>query len=560
MALRTAEEGLVSLALALGADAHGLSPSEEALVRGIRREGPEDVEAVRAQILAGEDPLGVRLSSGRTPAARRTLGATFTPAPMRDAMLSLAPPNGPDAPARVVDAGMGTGRLLLALGARYPDAALVGVEVDPLTALLARASLAVHGLAQRTRVVVSDYTDTTLDDVPGRTLFFANPPYVRHHAIGAARKAWLAHTARAHGLPVSKLAGLHVYFFLATLVHARAGDVGVFLTPSEWLDVGYGKLVRALLAGPLGGESVHVFDAAAQAFPDALVTAAITRFTVSGASSMRFAAARDPSGALAAGREVPRAALLSAPRWSEHLRAHAPRDLDTIELGELCRVHRGAVTGSNATFITRDATLPEHVLVPCVTRARELFASGEALRDLGPLRRVVTLPEDLDSLDDVTRAAVIPFLEAARRRGVHETYVARKRRAWWSVALRPPAPILATYMARRAPAFVRNLAGAGHVNIAHGLYPRAPLSEGVLDALARYLTRATSTSAGRTYAGGLTKFEPREMERLRIPRAVLDCGCGEIADPDGRAERMNPCAVSRVHGTVRRRGSGAKGP
>jgi hypothetical protein len=30
---------------------------------------------------------------------------------------------------------------------------------------------------------------------------------------------------------------------------------------------------------------------------------------------------------------------------------------------------------------------------------------------------------------------------------------------------------------------------------------------------------------GRTYAGGLTKFEPREMERLLVPRPEL------LADP-----------------------------
>jgi hypothetical protein len=72
-------------------------------------------------------------------------------------------------------------------------------------------------------------------------------------------------------------------------------------------------------------------------------------------------------------------------------------------------------------------------------------------------------------------------------------------------------------MARRPPAFVRNLAGARHINIAHGIYPRDPLPPAVLDALARHLAATTSLHQGRTYAGGLTKFEPREMERLLVP-------------------------------------------
>ena len=81
--------------------------------------------------------------------------------------------------------------------------------------------------------------------------------------------------------------------------------------------------------------------------------------------------------------------------------------------------------------------------------------------------------------------------------------------------------ILATYMARRPPAFVRNLAGARHVNIAHGLYPREPLPPAALDGLAAYLRRSVTPGQGRTYAGGLTKFEPREMERLPVPAPAL---------------------------------------
>jgi len=43
------------------------------------------------------------------------------------------------------------------------------------------------------------------------------------------------------------------------------------------------------------------------------------------------------------------------------------------------------------------------------------------------------------------------------------------------------------------------------------------LSEGALDALAGFLARHVPVTSGRTYAGGLTKFEPTEMERLLVP-------------------------------------------
>jgi adenine-specific DNA-methyltransferase len=76
-------------------------------------------------------------------------------------------------------------------------------------------------------------------------------------------------------------------------------------------------------------------------------------------------------------------------------------------------------------------------------------------------------------------------------------------------------------MARRPPAFVRNLASARHINIAHGLYPREPLDEPTLTRLVHYLANGASVIDGRTYAGGLTKFEPREMERILVPSPEL---------------------------------------
>jgi len=130
---------------------------------------------------------------------------------------------------------------------------------------------------------------------------------------------------------------------------------------------------------------------------------------------------------------------------------------------------------------------------------------------------VVDLPVDLDELDEAERRKVDAFLKRAKKLGVHTGYIASHRSAWWSVGLRRPAPILATYMARRPPAFVRNLAEARHINIAHGLYPRQDIPQQALDKLADSLRRSITLAQGRTYAGGLTKFEPKEMERLHVP-------------------------------------------
>jgi hypothetical protein len=72
-------------------------------------------------------------------------------------------------------------------------------------------------------------------------------------------------------------------------------------------------------------------------------------------------------------------------------------------------------------------------------------------------------------------------------------------------------------MARRPPRFVLNSCGARHLNIAHGLYPKRPMTAEALNDVIAYLNENVCSTAGRTYAGGLLKFEPKEVERLPIP-------------------------------------------
>lgn len=514
---------LVGAAVALGAENVPTEPVAEQLLGGEVEQvlpSADERRALLDRIEAGEDPLGEAFCRMRPPAERRLDGATYTPTPIVRAMVEWAARGEP--PARVIDPGSGSARFAVAAGRRFPDAELVAVELDPLAALLSRANLAARGMAHRSRVVLGDYREFVPPDIDRPTLYLGNPPYVRHHKITPGWKRWLTVTAGAHGLTASQLAGLHVHFFLATVTHATPGDRGAFITSSEWLDVNYGALVRELVLDGLGGQAIHVIEPTARPFENADTTAAITCFEVGTRPDnvrLRRAKTVDDLGKLEGGQPIRRERLAEARRWTPLTRAARPVPEGHIELGELCRVHRGAVTGANRTWVVDSATagLPSEVLFPSVTRARELFGAGSALATTERLRSVVDLPTDLDALDGATRRIVERFLRQARRVGVHEGYVAQQRRSWWSVGLREPAPILATYMARRAPAIVRNLAAARHINIAHGLYPRERLGDVVLDRLADALRATITVGEGRTYAGGLTKFEPREMERLLIP-------------------------------------------
>ena len=263
-------------------------------------------------------------------------------------------------------------------------------------------------------------------------------------------------------------------------------------------------------------------DPAVAAFPDAATTAAITCFRIGRRPDnlrVRAVRTRGALNGLTKGRDVRWTEVEKTHRWSNIVRPVAKPPANFIELGELFRVHRGQVTGANGIWIAGDhaRNLPQQYLRPTVTRARELLSVSHVLDDAGALRRVIDLPADLDELDLESRLAIDRFLVWAKGQHAHAGYIAQHRRPWWSVGLRKPAPIVCTYMARRPPVFVRNMCGARLLNIAHGLYPRERLSESSIAALVAWLNSNVRLEEGRVYAGGLTKFEPGEVERIAIP-------------------------------------------
>jgi len=392
--LIVSEAMLANLSAALGATTMPcLTQAETALLDQTSDISGDVLRAVREEIEQGGDPLGEAFCRLRTPTQRRKDGAVYTPSVIVRSMLSWA--EGAIAPARVIDPGAGSARFLLEAGRRFPKARLIAVESDPLAALTARANLSVLGMSERAEVRVENFLTSDLSE-DGATLFVGNPPYVRHHLISPKWKGWLKREAAAMEVDASALAGLHVYFFLAIARRAKAGDCGALITAAEWLDVNYGKLARGLFLDRLGGQSIHVIEPKAELFPNVAATGAVTTFTVnekpSSARLSRVSRLSDLKN-LKGGRRISRERLMAQHRWSHFTRTPKAVPEGYVELGELCRVHRGQATSANHVWIegAHSAGLPDDVLFPTVTRAKELIQSGPVLADSDQLRRVIYL-------------------------------------------------------------------------------------------------------------------------------------------------------------------------
>ncbi len=433
-------------------------------------------------------------------------GAYYTPKDVVDRMCRDLLVKSPET---IVDAGCGSGRFGHRLRELGFAGRLICIDRNPRACVATRQRLRkwAHLPTQVVHANFLTWEPPTFD----RVGFIGNPPYCRHHDIAPEDKREAKSLAAAQGLSWSGLAGLHALFVLKMASLCKTGDAGVLILPSEWLVTGYGASLRQVLSTTLGLESLEVFSPDDPVFAGVLTTACIAQWQVGAHSPVCFT--RDGTEEF-----VPRAALGTAP-W----RPSVP-EAAGVRLADLVTVKRGIATGANHFFVIDDETRTtwslHSVTRPVLHRAKQVQSNPRVAREHAT-KWLVLIPPDTNDPKHLA------YLEHGRAQGLHQRYLCRHRHPWWKMPTRRAPDIVVTYMTRTGMKAAVNRDGLPIVNVFLGLHFLHPPKNGLAERIVDWLNAHTPTG-GRTYAGGLQKFEPSELAELRIPESVvtgarLDC-------------------------------------
>jgi hypothetical protein len=354
------------------------------------------------------------------------------------------------------------------------------------------------------------------------------------------------------GIQISGLAGLYCYFRLLADAWLEQDGLGVWLIPSEFMDVNYGSAVKQYLIDRVTLLHIHRFLPSDVQFDDALVSSAVVVF--------KKAVPRDDhavefslGGSLSApsqSQQVPMTDLRGHGKWTSFPRV-GERDSASgeVTLDELFTVKRGLATGDNSFFI-----LPRD-------RAAQLGIPEECLRPILPSPRFLSqtvIESDPDGYPQIERQLALidceypeqevrrrfpkfwRYLESGMANSVHAGYLASRRVPWYSQERRDPAPFLSTYMGRSRGAagkpfrFIWNKSAAVAANVYLMLYPKPSLAKALtadpslcdkVFAALSAIDETSLTAEGRVYGGGLYKMEPAELGRVVCPglSKILHC-------------------------------------
>jgi len=385
---------------------------------------------------------------------------------------------------------------------------------------------------QNLEIIIQDFFDAKIPSEDDKyNLIICNPPYVRHHHLEEKYKRKLKEKITdVLEFGLSGLAGLYCYFLIYSFKWMREDGIGVWLIPSEFLDVKYGSGIKQFLLNKVDLIRIHRFDPEDQQFDDALVSSSVIWFKkttkISKSFTFSFGGGIDEPKI---NNEIEKKRITSEDKWS-NLQNGFTENLKEFKLGDIFTSKRGLATGDNNFFILS----PKIIDAYNIDRKylRRILPSPRYLRsniiqeingkiDLSPELYLldVRLPED-EIMND-------PNLWKYMKNGLGTTsqkYLCKSRKSWYFQEHRVAPDIFVTYMGRKkgnkSPFnFVLNKVDIIANNSYLLLYAKAKFTESELYEIWNYLNKLTPEkliSEGRVYGGGLYKLEPRELLNVDI--------------------------------------------
>jgi hypothetical protein len=399
--------------------------------------------------------------------------------------------------------------------------------------------------AEFERVIIGDFIGSRISrNFPA---IISNPPYIRHHRLGEAKKAELRQLAEATlGFALDGRIGLHLYFLLKCLGHLSPGGKLAFILPADVCEGVSSAAVWNRMCGQYCLEAVLTFEESAAPFPKVDTNAMV--FLMSGTTPrthFRWLNVRErdtfsitetlakSSNGYSGGDAV----ICYERELSEALQtglSRPPRAPESrgVPLLHFARVVRGIATGANEFFfLTLDQVeafgLDARFFVRAVGRTRDCRDDVLRLSRLAELEREGR-PTWLMNLGNVATANLPPtmraYLDLGEQQKFNKRALIQSRRPWYKMEQRTPPPILFAYLGRRDCRFILNEASVVPLTGFLCVYPWDSGSKAV-KTLWRALNHPTAIRnllySGKSYGGGAVKVEPRQLETLEIPDSVL---------------------------------------
>lgn len=456
-----------------------------------------------------------------TPERRKHLGSYYTPAVVASTLVRWAARTASD---RLLDPACGDGRFL---ACHHPS---VGIDSDEGAIAQARVNAPWSEILHTDFFQFASATECRFDCAAG------NPPFIRYQRFAGAIREHALGLCHSLGVEFSALVSSWAPFLVAAASCLKPGGRMAFVVPAE---IGHAPYAAPLVEFLLRRFSdVRIVAIREKVFPDlsedcwllfaggyggqssTLRVCPVDRF-----SSMQSPPLGQPVSIdeLASWRYRIRPFLVGRDIRSAYTEVRDTHSADS--LGSLARVGIGYVTGDNDFFHLRPSEAKrmgiEQSFLKVAVRNGRMLQAGRV--DLATVKDWIArdLPVLLLALrrSDELSESVRRYLDSESGRRARNAFKCRHRNPWYVVPdVQFPHAFLA-YMSGTAPALVENVARTTGTNSVHVVQAKSLAAlQRIIERWRDPLVALSCELEGHPLGGGMLKLEPREAQRVLIPR------------------------------------------
>jgi adenine-specific DNA-methyltransferase len=374
-----------------------------------------------------------------------------------------------------------------------------------------------------------------------------NPPYQRFQHFKNRSKVFQRYEDYL-GLKLTGYTNTASAFLLKSLHELQPGGRLAYIMPFEFLNTGYGGVVKEeLLKDGLLKELIRI-DAEKDVFPEAITTIVIVLAARDGIadpvmfSTVESLAELEMPENIRVGKSVSRNALNPNSKWLgyfENNQHEFQKDL-LVPLAYYGNFSRGIATGANEFFALSKSDisrhrLPEKAVSSCITKSAQvkkpIFTENDLLSLSDSDAPVYVL--DVHGKPD---AAVMAYIKLGEEKEFDKRYLTKCRNPWYKLEHRSPAPIWMGVFSRNGYKVIRNYSSAVNLTCYHGFHPNIFGAKYVDHLFAYFLSRAGQAilkSSMRRYGDKLDKFEPNDLNDALVPSPEF-------------FDRLDPCLLANL--------------
>ncbi len=364
-----------------------------------------------------------------------------------------------------------------------------------------------------------------------------NPPYIPFQRF-PNRPQVLDQFAQHLNLKMSGYTNTASAFLIKSLSELTAGGRLAYIMPLEFLNTGYGALVKQKLTAGRHLAAIIRLDCEREVIPDAVTSLGILLYdkgnqfpgvdfyTCDSICELDYLLEKEPVA------HIPYVRLSAKDKWLPYFDTarRIPDYANTVPLALYGRFSRGIATGANRFFALRPSQaqrlgLDPEELVPAITKSAQIQQPWFAPEDYANLVQADARTLLFNANGHASPAAQ-RYIQSGERQGFHRGYITRSRSPWYKNETRQPAPLLLGVFSRGGYKIVRNTSQALNLTCFHGFQPNLS-GQRYIDHLFLYFHsqpgREIVSLSIRKYGGSLDKFEPNDLNGALVPAPrVLD--------------------------------------